>query len=435
MVEFFTGNTFGVVMCCLLLAAVALLVFQTIRSKSALSKAEKAARVRTAELEEQTAMARSAAHAKGEFLSRMSHEIRTPLNAIIGMSHIARNTQDMEQIQDSLAKVEASSKHLLGIVSNILDFSKLDSSKMELEEELFSLRDDIEFVAAMFQDRLKEKNVKLVTNIKDIRHDGLITDSLRLNQVLINLLSNAVKFTDEGEIRLMVEELFYGSGEGVYRFSVSDTGIGIAPEQAPKLFTSFTQASSDTSRLFGGTGLGLAISQSLVALMGGEIELETELGQGSHFSFTIRVKAQEFAQKEKSKRLLAEDLDLRGKRILAVDDIEINREIIIELLRDTGAIIEVAENGKQALDMFTASPINHFNLILMDLQMPIMDGYTAAKQIRMLNRPDAAYIVIAAVSANAMQEDVELATHVGMNGYLVKPINAEDMYKKIGEWL
>lgn len=433
--ELLSNSLFGNLLVITLLIVSVFLMVLVVTYRRALRNAEMAAQKRAAEFKEQTAIARSAAQAKGDFLSRMSHEIRTPLHAIIGLAHIAQHAQDKDQILVSLAKVEANSRHLLEMVNDILDFSKLESGKMELEKELFSLKENITFVASMFCDRVEEKHVKFSVNIKNVQHDGVITDSLRLNQVLINLLSNALKFTDKGEIALTAEELFHQEGESVYRFSVRDTGIGIDPLQAKKLFTSFTQASTDTSRLFGGTGLGLAISQNLVALLGGEIELETQPGEGSYFSFTIRVKAQEQASPSSKTPLSAKDVKLSGKHILVVDDIAINREIILALLEETEAELSTAEDGKQALDQFSASPIGYYDLIFMDLQMPIMDGYAATKHIRALDRPDATQVIIAAVSANALKEDVEQATQAGMNGYLTKPLDTKVLYSKVGEWL
>jgi signal transduction histidine kinase/CheY-like chemotaxis protein len=436
-------NLFGILVSGLLIVVASAFALYYVRSRRAMRdiQAESTAKNKEFEkqaeaLEEQTRNARSASQAKSDFLSRMSHEIRTPLNAIIGMTQVAKNSKDMAQVKEYLSNVEANSRHLLRIVSDILDFSKVESGKMKLEEKLFSLRETVEFVVNMFRDRAIEKNLVLVADTNDIQHDGLITDSLRLSQVLINLMSNAIKFTDKGEICLSVEELYYNNSEGVYRFSVRDTGIGIDPLQAAKLFTSFTQAGADTSRLFGGTGLGLAISKDLVSMLGGEIELETKPNLGSTFSFTIRVKAQKGAQQMNLAEAQSNtNFDMSGKNVLAVDDISINCEIVKVMLENVGANVLAAENGKEALDIFVESPVNFFDLILMDIQMPIMNGYEATEQIRNLERPDAKSVVIAAISANALPDDVLRANQVGMNGYLAKPIDAERLYKKIGEWL
>lgn len=433
--DFITGNLFGIVMAFLFLVALVLLVVQTVRSKRIVSDAEEQACLRTEDLREQTLLAQKASDAKSEFLSRTSHEIRTPLNAIIGLARVARNVDNLTQAKDSLEKIEANSRHLLKVVNEILDFSKLESGKMELHEEHFSLKDTIEFVTDMFHNRIVQKNLRFTLDYIDIEHDDLVTDSLRLNQILINLLSNAIKFTDAGEIRLTVEELLHSRGESVFRFTVSDTGIGIDPEQAPKLFTSFTQAASDTSRLFGGTGLGLSIAKSLVELFGGEIELETAPGKGSTFSFTIRAKIKDDAGDGSGKITAPDMLDLHGRHILVVDDIRINREIVDALLEGSGAIIEEAEDGKQALEMFEASPVGYYMIIFMDIMMPVMDGYTSTEHIRALGRADAETVIITAITANALQEDMQHAAEIGMNGYIIKPIDAEELYGKINGWL
>ncbi len=438
-----TNSLIGIIIIAALTCVIGLLAIYLVRIRKTMLKIKSESDIQnkefekqTKELEEQTKNARSASQTKSDFLSRMSHEIRTPLNAIIGMTQVAQNTGDVDQLKVYLTNIESNSKHLLGIVGNILDFSKLESGKMKLEEKLFSLRETVAFVVNMFRDRASEKGIKLTANTENIQHDGLITDSLRLSQVLINLMSNAIKFTDEGEIHLNVEELYFNNGEAVYQFSVSDTGIGIDPKQTGKLFTSFSQASADTTRLFGGTGLGLAISKDLVAMLGGEIELETELGRGSVFTFTIHVKAKETAEGSTVKQTShTRGLNLSGKHVLVVDDIEINCEIVSALLQETGAIIETAENGQQALDLFKSSQIGYFDLILMDIQMPVMNGYEATEEIRSLDRPDAKTVVIAAISANALPDDIQRASQVGMDGYLAKPIDSVYMYKKIGEWL
>ncbi|MDR1579236.1 MAG: hypothetical protein LBS35_02665, partial [Synergistaceae bacterium] len=301
------------------------------------------------DLEIQIEKSKSANQAKSDFLSRMSHEIRTPLNAIIGMAQIARNASEKSKIDDCMEKMESNSKHLLGIINDILDFSKIESGSLTLEESEFSLRQDIDFVISMFKDRAKEKKLELQVKFEEIKHDGITSDMLRLNQVLINLLSNAIKFTDSGgRVALTVEEVAHLDGESIYRFIVQDTGVGIDPEQAEKLFTPFTQANAGTTRIYGGTGLGLSISQSIARMMGGEIELETELGQGSLFQFTIRVPAKEtIAVTERDDRLVLPK-KLENKRILVVDDIEINREIIIAMLDGSGIEIDTAVNGKEA---------------------------------------------------------------------------------------
>ena len=392
---------------------------------------------RTASFLEQVEIAKEAVKVKSDFLSHMSHEIRTPLNAIYGMVQIIRNMTDLYRINECINKAEQSLKHLLGIVNDILDLSKMESGALVLEENLFSLSHEISFIESMFKVNAAEKNLSLIIKMENIQNDGIITDSLRLNQVLINFMSNAVKFTEpNGTIELTVEELFHLEGQSAYRFSVRDNGPGIKPEQAKKLFTPFTQANSDVSRLYGGTGLGLTISQSIVQMMGGDIELETEYGFGSMFTFTIRVPAiKSVDESSKSEDTPKSPNKLHGKRFLVVDDIDINREIIEALLEGSGAIIEVASNGKEALDAFVNSEPHWYDLILMDMQMPIMDGYAATEEIRLSGKEDAEKVIIFAMTANVMREDVTRAYQCGMNSYLAKPIEYDVLYAEMEEWL
>ncbi|MDR0862113.1 MAG: response regulator [Oscillospiraceae bacterium] len=369
-------------------------------------------------------------HAKSDFLSSMSHEIRTPMSAIIGMAQIARNATDKARIDDCLQKIEDNSKHLIGVINDILDFSKVESGKLQLDEQLFSLRENLAFVESMFQGKMEEKHLDFSLVVKDIKNDGIVTDSLRLNQVLINLLSNAVKFTNAGgKVTLTAEELMHMGNDSVYAFAVTDTGIGIEPEQAKKLFTPFVQASAGTAKLYGGTGLGLVISKNIVEKMGGDIELDSVPGEGSTFSFTIRVVSQEAAEPAAQEEEEQGAPDFHGKRLLIVDDIEINREIAVEILRETCVEMECAENGKVALDMFLNAPEGYYDMILMDMQMPVMDGCESTEMIRKSGKRDAATIKIVAVTANVMRDDVARAYAAGMNGHIGKPIDFGEAYK------
>ncbi|GHV41468.1 hypothetical protein AGMMS49546_17410 [Spirochaetia bacterium] len=391
--------------------------------------------------------AEAASRAKSDFLSRMSHEIRTPMNAIIGMTAIAKSSGDLEKIRNCLDQVESSSTHLLGVINDILDFSKLESGKMALDITEFSLSGDIDFVVSMMLPRAQERKIKLRTNIGAIEHDGISSDSLRLNQVLINLLSNAIKFSPQGaEVLINVKELSAGSADTPaesgalceFSFEVTDHGIGISEYHASKLFRPFEQADGGITRNYGGTGLGLVISKNLVEMMGGAITLESKEGEGSTFSFTIKCPArQKAAEKEPDAAEGAEapSYDFSGKRCLIVDDIEINREIILELLSDTGIALETAENGKDALEKFAASAEGYFDIILMDMQMPLMDGCFAAREIRSLGRSDAPSIPIIAMTANVMEEDVHRVLDAGMNAHLGKPIELAAMYAMLQKQL
>jgi signal transduction histidine kinase/CheY-like chemotaxis protein len=377
--------------------------------------------------------AESASRAKRDFLSRMSHEIRTPMNAIIGMTQIAKSSADINKIRSCLDQVENSSDHLLGVINDILDFNKIESGKLSLEQEEFSLMADLDFVVSMMLPRARAREIDILLNFGVINNDGVSGDALRLNQVLINLLSNAIKFSPiGGRIDLNVRELGHESGIGEYRFEVIDRGIGISEEQASRLFRPFEQADGSITRNYGGTGLGLAISRSLVEMMGGDIALKSDLGRGSSFSFTIRCPArQKFEDKtggvrEKDGALV---FDFSGKRCLVVDDIEINREIILELLAESGIELETAANGREAVSRFEASEEGRFDVILMDMQMPVLDGCSATREIRKLPRKDASRVPIIAMTANVMQEDISRAMESGMNAHLGKPIELRSMLK------
>ena len=383
--------------------------------------------------------AEAASQAKSEFLSRMSHEIRTPMNAIIGMTQIARTSDEIEKLRNCLEQIESSSQHLLGVINDILDFSKIESGKLALDLTDFSLTENLDFVTSMMQSKAGQEGIAVSLTIEDLVHDEIHADRLRLNQVLINLLSNAVKFSPKGsEVWLSAREVGWENNYSTFAFKVADKGIGISKEQAARLFRPFEQADGGITRNYGGTGLGLVISKSLVEMMGGKISLESDPGEGSVFSFTIRCAAQIAVEKKGEKSDSGSpcaSYDFSGRRCMVVDDIEVNREIITELLSSTGLDMETAENGKEALEKFTDSGEGYFDVILMDMQMPVMDGCTAAAKIRGLDRKDSGKVPIIAMTANVMQEDIKRAMDSGMNAHLSKPIELETMLAMLQEIL
>jgi CheY-like chemotaxis protein len=364
----------------------------------------------------------------------MSHEIRTPLNAIIGMTAIARQAGTIEKKERSLVEIESASNHLLGILNDVLDMSKIESGKFAIVEEAFDLDLAMKEVEQIISLRCGEKHIEFTTDFSLSGESWVTGDKLRLKQVLINLLGNAVKFTnDGGTIEFSVRGQEEGNGKLRVHFLVRDTGIGMKTEQMGNLFNAFEQTDNTIAVRYGGTGLGLAISQNLVKLMGGIISVKSEYGKGSVFDFTLdmeRTAAETGGEIPKGKVP-----DLAGKRILLVEDIEINRIILKELLGKTHAIIEEAEDGKKALDKFAASKEGCYDLVFMDVQMPNMDGHEATRKIRALKRKDAKKVPIIAMTANAYKEDIDKALESGMNGHLAKPVDMDEVLKVLSRRL
>ena len=512
-----------------------------------------------------------ASRAKGDFLSNMSHEMRTPMNAIIGMTAIGKAASDLERMQYCFQKIDNASKHLLGVINDILDMSKIEANKLELSFVNFEFEKMLQKVVNFINFRVDERRLNLYVNIDRNIPYTLIGDDQRLSQVLTNLLSNSAKFTpEEGSIRLDSRFLSEEDGMCLIQISVTDTGIGITGDQKARLFNSFEQAEAGTSRKFGGTGLGLAISKRIIEMMGGEIWVESEPGCGSTFAFTVRLKKGAGKQKSlneegvnwKNLRLLAvddepeileffneisstlgiscdlaksseealgllssgyeydihfidwklpgmsgielarhlheseshgsvviifsstdfslieddaksagvdkflpkplfrssfvdlinecigvpkgdegdkekeaaESVDLSGHSILLAEDMEINREIVLALLEPTNLTVDCAENGLDALRMFENAP-DKYDLIFMDVQMPEMDGYEATRRIRSLNTPQAAAVPILAMTANVFKEDIERCIEAGMNGHVGKPLDLDDIMKKLCSYL
>ena len=368
----------------------------------------------------------SSARAKSAFLANMSHEIRTPLNAIVGMANIAKLKAANEETAEPIDEILKASRHLMDLINDILDFSKIESGKLEIISEGFNLGSAVQEVVSIINPRCAEKNILFEANLGTLPEVAVLGDRLRGKQVLINLLGNAVKFTDEGgTIKFAVEEVAQSDEDITLRFSVRDNGIGISEEHLPNLFTAFEQGDGSVAVKYGGTGLGLAISQNIVKAMGGIISVDSALGLGSTFSFTLTLPKTELAKPTSDGDVSLESLDLTGRRILLAEDIEINRVILIELLKDTGIEIDEAADGLQALQMFESSTPYFYDLIFMDVQMPNMDGYQATGAIRRLARPDAQSAPIIAMTANAYREDIERALNSGMNGHVAKPIDID----------
>ena len=378
--------------------------------------------------------AEAASIAKSAFLANMSHEIRTPLNAISGMTHLLRRSGLSTAQLDKLDKMEGASQHLLEIINAILDLSKIEAGKFVLDESEINLESIAANVAAILSDRIQAKNLRLITDTYHLpRH--LLGDRTRLQQALLNYAGNAIKFTDKGSITLRTLLLEENEHDALIRFEVEDTGIGIQPEVAARLFSAFEQADSTTTRRYGGTGLGLAITRKLAQLMGGDAGVESTPGIGSTFWFVARLRKNKTisAQEEASVSRVPEEIlagEYAGCRILLVDDEPINREIAVMLLEEVGLQVDTAENGAEAL---TLAGLEKYNLILMDMQMPVMDGLEATRQIRLL--ADGAKVPIVAMTANAFAEDRERCLQAGMNDFISKPITPDVFFGTLLRWL
>ena len=376
--------------------------------------------------------AENANRAKTTFLNNMSHDIRTPMNAIVGFTALAEsNIDDKEQVQDYLGKISVSSQHLLSLINDVLDMSRIESGKIVLEEDDVHLPDVINDIRTIIQPNIDEKNQDLSVGTAGIVNEDIVTDKMRLNQILLNLLSNAMKFTPEGGAIDFSATEKPSSEEGYtnIEFRVKDNGIGMNEEFKGKIFEAFTREKSSTVSGIQGTGLGMAITKNIVDMMGGTIKVISEEGKGSEFIVDIPCRISD-APKDKEEAPEVK-VDLTGKRILLAEDNEMNQMIATAILEGVGCIVEVAGDGTYAVEKIKDQPAGYYDVILMDIQMPNMDGYQASKEIRALDDPVKANIPIIALTANAFEEDRKVAIEAGMNGHLAKPYDIERMMEML----
>jgi len=426
-------------------AVLAALEMRLHRERKARREAEEISERVTRELYDARLAAEAASRAKSEFLANMIHDIRTPLNAVIGLTEVLLQTELDARQREYLRMVMDSGETLLAVINDILDLSKIEAGKLHLERVEFDIHEMLGDALRPLAMRAQAKEIELVCSVEDAVPPRMIGDPRRLRQVITNLVGNAIKFTDRGEVAVRVERVSSSQETALVRFSVHDTGIGIEPEQIGRLFQSFQQADSSTTRRFGGTGLGLSISRQLVELMGGRISVESTPGAGSTFQFSAKLEVAPSARgprrsilPQDGARVLPDDRAARpdlvdpkellaeSRRILLVEDSVANQKVALAMLRDGGHRVVVAGNGREAVELLRSEA---FDVVLMDVQMPELDGFAATSAIRGAEAGTGRHVPIVAMTAHALHGDREKCLAAGMDDYLAKPVRREDLLR------
>lgn len=377
--------------------------------------------------------AESAAQAKSEFLSRMSHDIRTPMNAIIGLTHLAEEEENLQKVKEYLYNIDTSSDFLLGLTNDILDMSKIENGELTLKEDSYTKEEFRNAINTVIKPLMDKKDIRFIFRLA-ANAECIRVDRLRYNQIFFNLLSNAAKFTPKGgTVEFTTEELPPLDGKKGIRFHIKDNGIGMSKEFLPHLYNPFSQERAKGGEDVKGTGLGLPIVKSLVDIMGGNISVTSEIGKGTEFIVELYVPEAEPAEKIPVSDAMGENL--KGARILLVEDNDINIYVAQLILEKAGCVVEIAKDGKEAVEHFEASEKNYYDAILMDVRMPVMNGIEATKTIRALDREDAATVSIIAMTADAFDEERKKTIEAGMNYHLSKPIEPKVLYQVLLEYM
>ena len=379
--------------------------------------------------------AEHANRAKSLFLTSMSHDIRTPMNGIMGMTQIARkHLDDTARVEDCLRKIEESSKQLLGLINEVLDMAKIESGSAQLKEEALSLPELVEAVGEVCRTDAERKHQQFDVIVGGIRHGQVLADPVKLRQILTNLTANAVKYTpDGGQVELLAEQVSLSKdGYGSYRFIIRDNGIGMSEEFQKQLFQPFSREDNSMTNVTQGTGLGLSIVKSVIDMMGGSIEVQSVQGQGSTFTVLLQFA---LTQERAGESETEEEVRFDGHRILLAEDNELNREIACELLSEIGLVVETAQNGQEAIESIVRRPDYYYELVFMDIQMPVLNGYEATRKIRNAGKRYTDQLPIIAMTANVFQNDILEAIESGMNDHVTKPIDMKVLSGLLRRWL